>query len=294
MSEIRIITEPKIYLVGAQYELWHGDGGLGEFLGDIEAQDWSSDANHAAELLPEIAGRLCYMSYSSPRPGGNKGYLSHILEGGHGSVLEHAVFNFIFTGVSRSLTHELIRHRAGWGYSELSQRFVDSSNVAFVAPPALLDEIREGRHYLRCKGNDIQVAVMHALEEETPEATIIGLRWIVDNLQTLNSYARTCDYLERKFAHVPDRTARRKRARESARSGLPNCTETRIFATANVRAIRHFIEQRASLEADAEIRRLALALLRIMNREANNLFDDFSVATADDGTEYAACEHRKV
>ena len=54
------------------------------------------------------------MSFAKPRPGGNKAYLDHILEVGHGSVLEHAVWNFVFTGVSRSLTHELVRHRAGW------------------------------------------------------------------------------------------------------------------------------------------------------------------------------------
>src|SRR5437764_13336197 len=56
------------------------------------------------------------MSFLRPRPGGNKTYLGHILEVGHGSVLEHAYWNFIFSGISRSATHELVRHRAGWAY----------------------------------------------------------------------------------------------------------------------------------------------------------------------------------
>lgn len=58
----------------------------------------------------------CYMSFEKPRPGGNKAYLAHIKEVGHGSVLEHGVWNFLFTNVSRSLTHELVRHRAGMSY----------------------------------------------------------------------------------------------------------------------------------------------------------------------------------
>src|ERR687886_481158 len=60
----------------------------------------------------------------------------HILEVGHGSVLEHAVWNLIFTGVSRSLTHELVRHRH-MGYSQLSQRYVDESVAEYVEPDCI-------------------------------------------------------------------------------------------------------------------------------------------------------------
>ena len=94
----------------------------------------------AGQKLVEVAGRLCYTSYARPRPGGNATYIGHILEVGHGSVLEHAVFNFIITGVSRSFTHELVRHRAGWSYSQLSQRFVDESACAFVEPDAIAED----------------------------------------------------------------------------------------------------------------------------------------------------------
>lgn len=66
--------------------------------------------------LVETAGRVCYMSFEKPRPGGSKVYIEHILEVGHGSVLENANYSFLTYGVSRSLTHELVRHRAGWAY----------------------------------------------------------------------------------------------------------------------------------------------------------------------------------
>ena len=129
-----ILREPKVYLVGRQ-EI--DEAALNRFLADEGVSRWSTDTEEAGETLVEVAGRLCYKSYARPRPGGNAAYIGHILEVGHGSVLEHAVFNFIITGVSRSFTHELIRHRAGMGYSQLSQRFVDESECAFVEPDAI-------------------------------------------------------------------------------------------------------------------------------------------------------------
>lgn len=88
--------------------------------------------------LAEFAGRSCYQSWGRPNPvtATNQGYLNHILEEDHQSVLEHASATFYVTGVSRSLTHELIRHRH-LSYSEVSQRYVDVSSFKVVVPPAL-------------------------------------------------------------------------------------------------------------------------------------------------------------
>ena len=57
-------------------------------------------------------------------------------------MLEHANYTLLLEGVSRSLTHELVRHRAGFAYSQLSQRYVDESHAAFVMPPAILGDAR--------------------------------------------------------------------------------------------------------------------------------------------------------
>ena len=76
------------------------EGAISRFLEDHEAEQWSTDTEVPAHVLPEVAGRLCYMSFAKPRPGGNSAYLGHIKEVGHGSVLEHSVWNFIITGVS--------------------------------------------------------------------------------------------------------------------------------------------------------------------------------------------------
>ena len=66
---------------------------------------WSTDAD-GGEALAEFAGRACYQSWSKPNPSTatNAGYLRHILEVGHLSVLEHGVVTFYLTGVSRSFS----------------------------------------------------------------------------------------------------------------------------------------------------------------------------------------------
>src|SRR5512133_2420242 len=110
---VKIRRQAQVYLVGKQST---NDAEIGRFLGDHGVQTWTTDAEEAGEKLSEIAGRICYMSFARPRPGGNAAYLKNIIEVGHGSVMEHATYNFIITGVSRSFTHELVRHRAGFGY----------------------------------------------------------------------------------------------------------------------------------------------------------------------------------
>src|SRR5258706_11884276 len=135
-STMRVLREPTVYLLGKQ-EVNNAE--IDRFLGD-HGVSWQTDTEVAGEHLVETAGRICYMSFAKPRPGGNQAYIGHILEVGHGSVLEHAVWNLLFTGVSRSLTHELIRHRAGFGYSQLSQRDVDESIAEYVEPDCIADD----------------------------------------------------------------------------------------------------------------------------------------------------------
>ena len=103
---LKIVRDPKVYLVGRQMV---SEGEVQRFLND-EGVSWSTDTEVGAERLAEMAGRVCYMSYGKGRKTNNE-FLQHIIEVGHGSVLEHSVFSFLITGVSRSFTHELIRHR---------------------------------------------------------------------------------------------------------------------------------------------------------------------------------------
>jgi len=258
--DIRVLREPTVYVMGRQLV---STTELDRFLAD-HGVSWQTDTEVAAEHLVETAGRVCYMSFLKPRPGGNKAYIGHILEVGHGSVLEHAVWNLLITGVSRSLTHELIRHRAGFGYSQLSQRYVDESIAEYVEP----DDI--------------------AGDPETHQV------WLDAVAQAHQAYLRLTEKLQEKFKDEPDRTLRRKLARQAARSVLPNATETKIFVTANARALRHFIELRGSRHAETEIRKLAVAVLRLMQQEALHLFGDYELVPLPDGTLEAVTPHRKV
>lgn len=91
----------------------------------------------AGQELIEFAGRLCYESFDLPNEATktNGAYVRNIVEQGHESVLEHVSVTFYIEGVSRNLTHELIRHRH-LSFSELSQRFVDMQDANVVIPPA--------------------------------------------------------------------------------------------------------------------------------------------------------------
>src|SRR5438094_7170254 len=133
------ITKPKVYLLGRQAIV---EEELKRFLDD-EGVAFTTDTRVAAEILNEVAGRTCYMSFGKGRKA-NQEYLENILSSKHGSVLEHAVWNLLITGVSRALTHELVRHRAGFGYSQLSPRYVDESEARYVVPPLYQenDELR--------------------------------------------------------------------------------------------------------------------------------------------------------
>lgn len=219
---------------------------------------WETDAD-GGQALAEFAGRACYQSWSKPNPATatNAGYLAHILDVGHLSVLEHGSVSFYLTGVSRSLTHELIRHRH-FSYSQLSQRYVPERDAAMVEPDVIAADPE-----------------LHALFLEAAEAS-------------LSSYTKLLEGLEKKFADVENVTARRKQARQAARTVLPNATETRIVVTGNYRAMRHFVAMRASEHADVEIRELAIAMLRELQRVAPNVFADFTISALPDGTEVAS------
>ncbi|MCI0738242.1 MAG: FAD-dependent thymidylate synthase [Gemmataceae bacterium] len=259
-KDIRVILEPTVYLLGRQVV---DDAALDKFLAD-HGVTWETDTEIAGEHLVETAGRVCYMSFAKPRPGGNKAYIEHILEVGHGSVLEHAVWNFLFTGISRSCTHELIRHRAGFGYSQLSQRYVDESVAEYVEPDCIAADPELHKLWLDAVGNAHQ------------------------------AYMNLTERLLKTIQNEPDRTLRRKLARQAARSVLPNATETKIFVTANARSWRHFIELRGSRHAETEIRKLAIQVLRILQKEAPNLFCDYELIPVGDGTFEATTRHRKV
>ena len=216
------------------------------------------------ERLAEFAGRLCYMSQHNPAGRSTRDYLENIKKQGHGSVLEHASYSLLLEGVSRSLTHELVRHRAGFAYSQLSQRYVDESDASFVVPPAIAGD----------------------------ETLLQAWREQIESAQA--AYVQLVGQLMERYGWVADKVHRRKMAREAARGVLPNSTETKIVVTGNARAWRTMLELRSSEGAELEIRRAAVAILRVLLREAPAFFSDFEIYEAEDRREAARIVYHKV
>lgn len=218
---------------------------------------WDTDADGGAALV-EFAGRACYQSWSKPNPrtATNAAYVRHIIDVGHFSVLEHASVSFYISGLSRSCTHELIRHRH-FSYSQLSQRYVPEDDSRVVAPPAIEDD----QELL-----DIFTAAVDAGRA---------------------AYSDLLAKLEARLGDLPNATLPRKQARQAARAVLPNATETRIVVTGNYRAWRHFVAMRASEHADLEMRRLAVECLRQLVDVAPQVFSDFEITVLADGSEVA-------
>lgn len=200
----------------------------------------------SAEALIEFAGRTCYQSYTNPANRTNAEYIRNIIEHGHGSVLEHASATFFITGVSRSLTHELIRHRH-LSFSELSQRYVNVEEARFVVPPAIQDE------------GVFTVAA----------ADLSAKTYYKDLVKALEE------------SGLP-----RKQVREAARSVIPNACETKIVVTGNFRAWRGFIDSRANEHADAEICALACEVARQLKERFPAVFSDYRIEGGVCDTDY--------
>jgi thymidylate synthase (FAD) len=272
---MKIITEPSVYLVGKQTV---NEAELDRFLSD-HGVSWETDSEVAGEVLSEVGGRLCYLSFAKPRPGGNAAYLAHIKEVGHGSVLEHAVYNLLITGVSRSLTHELIRHRVGMSPSQVSQRYVDESVAEYVEPDIIANDPELHAIWLDAvqHAHNAYVRLAEGLVERDQQRAFKA--WSGENVGLPRNALR--DWAKH---HYQPSTEVRKAARQAARSVLPNACETKIFVTGNARALRHFIEMRGSVHAEPEIRKLANRVLAILVADSPNLFGDYACRLLNDGT----------
>ncbi|MEX1185938.1 MAG: FAD-dependent thymidylate synthase [Gemmatimonadaceae bacterium] len=426
--------------------------------------NWLGDSTDG-EKLAEFAGRLCYMSQRNPANRQTRDYLENIKRQGHGSVLEHANYSVLAEGISRTLTHELVRHRAGWGYclsgdtliySEHRQRgkrngtkkrtiksiyertltphgrsrlallrlrcldeaagtfttgriaavsrsgtksvfkveLEDSKGITCsrdhrflssdgwksladlvgglsVSPkglavtgelgeimvngtPVLQREMEYARSIAGLRVPDPFLAprpaaslvvmpklvrivkVTYAGEQETYDIEMAGENhnFVANGIVTHNSqlsqryvdeseahfvippailedealekawkdqmataqtaYVQLVEQLMERYSWVADKIHRRKMAREAARGVLPNSTETKIVMTGNARAWRTMLELRSSEGAELEIRRFAVAALRLMQTEAPGFFSDFEIYTADDRREAARISYHKV
>ncbi|HDS08996.1 MAG TPA: FAD-dependent thymidylate synthase [Firmicutes bacterium] len=184
-----------------------------------------------SERVIEEAGRTAYKSYSKITKDSSAKFIKMLVKLGHHSVLEHAVASFRISGVSRALTHQLVRHRLA-SFTQQSQRYVSEKNFDYVIPPKI---------------------------KASPEALKI--------FKTTMNQVRE-GYEKLVLLNIP---------KEDARFIIPNAVFTEIVVTANFREFRHIFELRCKGDAQWEIRAAALEMLRILKRQAPNVFSDFVI-----------------
>ncbi len=262
-----------------------GSAGTSQFAGHTPPTD--------AEQLVELAGRCCYMSFGKKAGSkSNAEYLDNLLgrnpETGefipgpaHGSVTEHPVFNFLVVGAGRGFSHEQVRHRVGWAYSQLSTRYCDFER-----------EEEEGTW-----DPGFSLAPMHHLGDGTIaahmrdayESAVAIYKLLVDRIHTeLAKKLQLDPQLEGKLLleHGTRGLTRmlRKAARGAARDVLPIGTEAIMTMSANPRAIWNCLVLRANEHAEAAIREIYIQIARIMEKEMPTLFRGIQYKTLWDST----------
>jgi thymidylate synthase (FAD) len=249
-------------------------GYLEGFDASFKFPDYLSDPTSLplAEQLCKLAGQLCYMSFGPKRTMNAEAekYFLNIKSSGHGSVLEHATFSVLLYGVSRSLTHELVRHRAGFAFSQVSQRYVSGRTLRFVERPEFVGDPQ-----------------LHALFEARIDRAAAEYEQMSERLAELQAAGQTA------ILTADQKTDLRKKVRQVARAVLPNETEAPIVVTANARAWRHFIEMRSSSHAETEIRAAAFRIFTCLKQIAPIIFDDYHVERYPDGTDGVATDYHK-
>jgi thymidylate synthase (FAD) len=220
--------------------------GVQELRSELGAPDWATDAASCGEELVEVAGRLCYKSFApglNPNVtkvrGGNREYVQNILKSKHGSVLEHATVTFAFLNVSRVFTHEIVRHRAGTAFSQESLRYVRLTNLSAFLPHEFDEEDRQ-----------MMADVFNAAEDVQNE---LARKYRLDDTKNFGL---------------------KKRLTSAFRRLVPIGLSTNIIVTANHRAWRHIIEQRANAYAEEEIERVMRKVAKVLKVNFPALYQD--------------------
>ena len=249
-----------------------GSPAVTEFLRGFDAEEYQEDAwlPHGVAVA-KFAGQTCYLSLGEARTKNKDAgkYFENIINSGHGSVLEHAVYGFLFWGVSRSFTHEIVRHRAGTAFSQVSQRYCGADKVRFVERPEY-----QG------------VPALHCAFEERIDRIRSEYEAVTDTLLAVNEANPAWTTLSR--------TERRKAVQQASRSCLPNETEAPIVVTANIRAWRGIFDQRLSPHAEPEIRAAVLRVYLLLLEYCPELLQDYRLYRLPDGSHAVTTEHRKV
>lgn len=260
------IVHPKSFLIA---ETRASFAGMRSALESLGVPEWGTDAETSADLLTEFAGKSCYMSFDTTlnknltKTGtrNNHDYIQQgIIANRHTSVLEHSTVTFFITNVSRVVTHEIIRHRAGTAFSQTSGRYVRTDEMSYYIPKDIYDE-----------GGHVLATFTDAFQQ------------MEDNARKLVS-----------ASNIDSRPFSLKKKLTSAfRRILGNGQANHIVVTANHRAWRHMIEMRTDIQAEEEIRVVFADISRQLRERFKTIYAD-AIITEEDGIEVTTFKHSKV
>ena len=253
--EIGIFFIAKTAIDRHEVEKWMTHVGADKF-------DPNFDEKTDAELLIELAGRRCYMSF---QPGLNPNvtkiradiveYIDNILKSGHGSVLEHATYTFAIEGVSRVFTGEMNRHRAGFAISEGSMRYIRFENIPWWMPPSM--RVLPGdSEELANKKMRTQSVVTEAFKDAEHRYNQIQYIWKEELSETSKFHGK-------------------KQVTSMMRRIIPMGVATGGIWTGNIRALRHVLTMRTTSAAEEEICYVFSNIMKRIKDMEPTLFGDF-------------------
>jgi len=163
-------------------------------------------------------------------------FVKGIVASGHMSPLEHVKFTFAIEGVSRALTHQLVRHRLA-SYSQQSQRYVKEKDFDYIVPPSIAKNLQTKNEFEK---------LMTAIQQSYTKLLVLLKE---DNLSG-------------------------ESANQDVRFVLPQAAETKIVVSMNCRELLHFFEHRCCSRAQWEIRQLANQMLDICRKQLPAVFSE--------------------
>lgn len=199
--------------------------------------------SNLGEKVCGIGARTCTSDKIPTKEDDTSKALKSAIYSGHESVLEHFTMTFAVSGVSRALTHQLVRHRIGVSYSQQSQRYVNMDEFEYVTPASMDNRVIADYDFFRNRNGYVPVREMY---------------------MDIMEYLREC-YKRMVDAGIPE---------EDARYILPNACCTNIIVTVNARELRHMAEERMCAKAQWEIRQLVTEMVRQAKEVAPTLFAD--------------------
>lgn len=209
----------------------------------INASVTLARATVGSDEIIASAGKLCYASNTEgildQDAQDASDFIQKILKMGHTSIAEHAVFTFYIEGVSRALTHQLVRHRIA-SFSQRSQRYVAHDDFDYVIPDQFQGKM----------------------------VTVDG-----SEIDAVEYFEETMSLIAKRYANLRSSLGdTNESSNQDARYVLPNACETKIFVTMNARELMHFFQERLCMRAQWEIRGVANQMYELVKDKCPAIF----------------------